>query len=75
MTNNDKPHCWGKMYWKLDNEKENPTNMCDCKFGAKKCLSLTIDTALKLNAEIEELKENGKLDVFNPKLKQLFYDR
>lgn len=70
----NKPHCYGKMFWILDQDFsiEKPQHLCDCNHGYT-CLELTRKKATTLNNEIKNLKVNGKLDVFNPKLKELFY--
>jgi len=71
-----KPHCWGKMYWVL-NEKEgqeNSSSICDCEYGSRNCLKLTRERAAQMKTEIKKLEDaDGKLNIFGGELKDIFY--
>jgi hypothetical protein len=43
MSNENKPHCWGKMDWilKYPDGEEPRSSICNCEHGAYKCKSLT----------------------------------
>jgi len=70
---NNKPHCWAKMTWILDYPIGKERNVCSrCEHGVKECLKLTRQKADTLKTEIDNLKVNGNLDVFDPGLSALF---
>lgn len=58
----DKPHCWGKMYWILNYEpgKEPQRVICNCEYGSRKCLQLTRENASK-KVKLEDKTGNSNL--------------